>query len=88
LQPESIWTAREKAEISGPGKRKIGRESASTAAGGSTADAVSLRCLRHHPAHRLGRREIDAASHPPAARQLTAWQENRQDNAWIWHKAT
>ena len=56
-------------------------------AGGPTPEALSLRSLRDHSAHRLDRRKIGTDSHPPAARQLIAWQENWQDNAWTWHGA-
>src|SRR5258708_19134479 len=48
-------------------------------AGGPTAEAVSLSSLPDHSAHRLDRRKIDADSHPPAAKQLIAWQKNWQD---------
>jgi hypothetical protein len=45
-------------------------------AGGPAAEALSLSSLPDHSAHRLDRRKIDADSHPPAAQQLIAWQDN------------
>jgi hypothetical protein len=56
-------------------------------AGGPTAETLSLSSLPDHSAHRRDRRKIGADSHPPAARQLIAWQKNWQDNAWTWHTA-
>jgi hypothetical protein len=45
-------------------------------AAGPAAGALSLSSLPDHSAHRLDRRKIDADSHPPAAQQLIAWQDN------------
>jgi hypothetical protein len=49
-----------------------------TAASGfmPAARALSLSSLPDHSAHGLDRRKIDADSHPPAAQQLIAWQDN------------
>jgi hypothetical protein len=62
-------------EISCRGSGKIGPASASCLQA-APAGALSLSSLPDHSAHRLDRRKIGADSHPPAAKQLIAWQEN------------